>query len=136
MINREFDITYSGFIAYSPDGGYLAYSREILLLQDKLSVRVPELRNEYNDMLSEGGSWVCFIDYLLVHGLQIFFATESAILRCEGKIQNGAFEYCKESKRIWIPGEAPPDEIINRNSINDFLAEKVTNDEMVRNLGG
>ncbi|MEI8129487.1 MAG: hypothetical protein WCG95_07715 [bacterium] len=134
MQNNEYLMQFSGFVAFCPQGKYISHSRTLSDLQDELEKMQVRHLYEYNDMLDEGGSWVCFIDYLLINGLKVYLATESVIQVCEGKSRSVGFEYCNESKRIWITGEIPPDAQLNAQDLYILIAEKIMGDEITRGL--
>lgn len=135
MTSNNLFKTYPGFVAFSPDGVFLGYSRNILELQAGLLRQQPALADEYQETLDEGGAWFCFIDHLLVHGLKLYVATELAVQSLDAENKNVAYEYCHKSRRIWVAGEASNAGEASLEELNLMIVEMAMEAEMAQSFG-
>lgn len=132
-INQHID-NYAGLVAFSPDDGLLCYSRNIMDLQSCLHSLLPQLVEEHEEILSEGGTWFCFIEHLLVRGLQIYIATEAAIQSMESNEVNVQYKRSQDTRHIWISTEEKPCRVLSIAELNIFLANSAWNAAMEQSL--
>lgn len=135
MTSNNLFKTYPGFVAFSPDGVCLGYSRNILKLQAGLLRQQPALADVYQETLDEGGAWVCFIDHLLVHGLKLYVATELVIQSLDAENKNVAYEYCNNSRRIWVTGEESNAVAASLDDLNLMIVEMAMEAEIAQSFG-
>lgn len=135
MTSNNLFKTYPGFVAFSPDGVCLGHSRNILELQTKLMCQQPALADVYQETLSEGGTWFCFIDHLLVYGLKLYVATEYTIQSLDDGNKNVTYEYCDNSRRIWVTGEASVAGATSLEELNMMIVEMAMEAELTQSFG-
>ena len=126
---------YAGFIAFAPDGSFLAYSRSILDLQGELKSMFQNFEDDYQEILSEGGAWFCFLEHLLVNGLQVYLSTNSAIESFDLGAEREDCQFCPLTRRIWRSGENLPENSLSIEDLYMYLVNTATDDEMRLHLG-
>jgi len=125
----------AGFVAFSSGGDLLCFSRNILDLQSQLHSILPEMVEEHEDILSEGGTWFCLIDYLLVSGLQVYIATDAAMKSLECNDLFAKLQHSCDTRQIWISGEKQSCHFFSVQEFNISLSDYAMDTELKQSLG-
>jgi len=94
-----------GFIAIAPNGVLYSGSSSLTGLIEDLRMKLPDMAEDYDDGISEGGTWYSFLEYLANLGMVFYLASPTAITAVESNDTSAELVCDPIQGKAWLKSE-------------------------------